>query len=81
MFPWPVLLCLRVGQKFWFSTGDGWISAELPSACEDCMTGNRETKLLVSQLVFIMKGSALPLESYKVFIHCEWVENHNALCV
>ena len=81
MFPWPVLLCLHVRKKFWFSAGDGWISVELPSACEDCMTDNREKKLLVSQLMFIIKGSALPIESYEAFINCEWVEDHNALCV
>lgn len=76
-----MLLCLHVGQKFCFSTGDGWTSVELPSACEDGMTVNREIKLLVSQLMFIIKGSALPLESYEVFVNCEWVENHHVLCV
>lgn len=45
------------------------------------MTVNREIKLLVSQLMFITKVSALPLESYEVFINCEWVENHHVLCV
>lgn len=81
MFPWPVLLCLHVGQKFWFSTGGGWISVELLNACEDRMTDNRETKLLISQVMFIIKGSALPLESYEAFINCESVEIHNTLCV
>lgn len=62
MFPWAVLLCLHVGQKFCFSASVGWLS-ELLSACEDCMTENRKMNLLFSQLMLITKGSALPLES------------------
>lgn len=45
------------------------------------MIDNTERKLLVSQLMLIIKGSAFPLESYEVFINCKWVKNNNALCV
>lgn len=80
MFPWALLLCLHVGQKFCFSASVGWLP-ELLSACEYCRTDNKEMNLFFSQLMLIIEGSALPLESYKAFRNCERVENHRALCV